>query len=264
MRNVREVDCYRAGVAFPQHQYKALRGKIAVFPFQDFRQIVISRDSIHQHTALAFGVGQLDNGDSQSRFNSGALLLPLLQRNAPVTKLPYCNAGIVLVAALAEQIGRHPRMVYEADTLKLVFRCSSAKGIEQERQQCQTSNKQIGCYSVFHCGLENGGNQLDVLHLFTQCGLLCGNVHSANKKKHKEEKLDRKIGGTAKLTKEVMPIGAALDFFLIFSCHGKAPPSAVYPCGTPSRSRYAAGKPATSPAQSVGPPYTVRPKRYWR
>ena len=33
-----------------------------------------------------------------------------------------------------------------------------AKGIEQERQQCQTSNKQIGCYSVFHCGLENGGN----------------------------------------------------------------------------------------------------------
>ena len=65
---------------------------------------------------------------------------------------------IPLVAALAEQIGRHPRVVYEADTLKLVFRRPSAKGIEQERQQCQTSNKQIGCYSVFHCGLENGGN----------------------------------------------------------------------------------------------------------
>ena len=52
-----------------------------------------------------------------------------------------------------------------------------------------------------------------MLHLFAQYGLLCGNVHSANKKKRKEEKLDRKIRGTAKLTKEVMPIGAALDFF---------------------------------------------------
>lgn len=53
-----------------------------------------------------------------------------------------------------------------------------------------------------------------MLHLFAQYGLLCGNVHSANKKKRMEEKLDRKIRGTAKLTKEVMPIGAALDFFL--------------------------------------------------
>ena len=57
MRNVREVDRHRAGIAFPQHQHKALRGKITVFPFQDFRQIVTSRDSIHQHTALALGVG---------------------------------------------------------------------------------------------------------------------------------------------------------------------------------------------------------------
>ena len=112
MWNVREVDCHRAGIAFPQHQHKTLRGKITVFPFQDFRQIVTSRDGIHQHTALALGVGQLDNGDSQRRFNSEALFVPLLQRNTLIAELPYRDAGVILVAALVKQIGRHPRMVY--------------------------------------------------------------------------------------------------------------------------------------------------------
>ena len=39
MRNVREVDRHRAGIAFPQRQHKAVRRKIAVFPFQHLRQI---------------------------------------------------------------------------------------------------------------------------------------------------------------------------------------------------------------------------------
>ena len=112
MRNVREVDRHRAGIAFPQHQHKALRGKITVFPFQDFRQIVTSRDSIHQHTALALGVGQLDDSDSQRRFNGKALLLPLLDRDALIAELPHRNAGIILITAFAEQVGRHSRMVY--------------------------------------------------------------------------------------------------------------------------------------------------------
>ena len=107
-----KIDRYRAGVAFPQHQHKALRRKIAVLPLHHFRQIISGRNSIHQHTALALSVGQLDNGDSQRRFNGKAFLVPLLQRNALILKLPYRNAGIILVAVLAEQIGRHPRIVY--------------------------------------------------------------------------------------------------------------------------------------------------------
>ena len=103
---MREVDCYRAGIAFPQHQHKTLRGKIAVFPFQNFRQIVISRDRIHQHTTPALGVGQLDNGDSQRCFNGKSFLFPFLQRYALIAELPYRDAGIILIAALAEQIGR--------------------------------------------------------------------------------------------------------------------------------------------------------------
>ena len=58
--------------------------------------------TIHQHTAFALGVGQLDNGDSQRCFNGGAFLVPLLQRNALIAELPYRDARIVLVAALAE------------------------------------------------------------------------------------------------------------------------------------------------------------------
>ncbi len=45
-------------------------------------------------------------------------------------------------------------MVYEADTLKLVFCCLSAEGIEQEHQQRRSTYQQIGKQGVFHCGLE--------------------------------------------------------------------------------------------------------------
>ena len=103
---MREVDCHRAGIAFAQCQHKALRGKIAVFPFQNFRQIVTSRDSVHQHTALTLGISQLNNSDSQRRFDGRLSLLPFLQRDALISELPYRDARIVLVAVLAEQVGR--------------------------------------------------------------------------------------------------------------------------------------------------------------
>ena len=49
-------------------------------------------------------------------------------------------------------------MIGKADALQLVFCCLSAKGIEQERQQRRSAYQQLGGQSVFHCGLENGGN----------------------------------------------------------------------------------------------------------
>ena len=61
---------------------------------------------VDQHTAFALGVGQLDNGDPQRRFNGKALLLPFLERDALISELPYRDARIVLVAVLAEQVGR--------------------------------------------------------------------------------------------------------------------------------------------------------------
>ena len=39
---------------------------------------------------------------AQRRFNGWAFLVPLLQRNALIAELPYRDARIVLVAALAE------------------------------------------------------------------------------------------------------------------------------------------------------------------
>ena len=159
---MREVDRHRAGIAFPQHQHKALRGKITVFPFQDFRQIVTSRDSIHQHTALALGVGQLHDGKPQRRFNGRLSLLPLLQGNTVVPKLPHRNAGIILITAFAEQVGRHSRVVYQPDALKLVFCRPPAKGIEQERQQRRSARQQIGKQGVFHRGLEQRREQRSI------------------------------------------------------------------------------------------------------
>jgi len=61
---------------------------------------------------LSSGISQLNNGDSQRRFNGNALILPFLQGNALVAELPYRDAGVILVAALVKQIGRHPCMVY--------------------------------------------------------------------------------------------------------------------------------------------------------
>ena len=58
MRNVREVDRHRASIAFPQHQHKAL---IAVFPFQNFRQIVTSRNSIEDRVELCIAQDDEDH-----------------------------------------------------------------------------------------------------------------------------------------------------------------------------------------------------------
>ena len=79
-----------------------------------------------------------------------------------IAELPYRDAGIVFVAALAEQIGRHSRVVYETDTLKLVFRRPSAEGIEQEHQQHRSTRQQIGKQGVFHRGLEQRREQRDI------------------------------------------------------------------------------------------------------
>ena len=99
---------------------------------------------------------------SQRRFDGWAFLLPFLQRNTLIAELPHRDTGIILVTMLAEQIRRHPRMVYEADTLKLVFRRPSAEGIEQEHQQHRSTRQQIGKQGVFHRGLEQRREQRDI------------------------------------------------------------------------------------------------------
>ena len=53
-------------------------------------------------------------------------------------------------------------MVYEADTLKLVFRRPSAEGIEQEHRQRRSARQQIGGQGVFHRGLEQRREQRDI------------------------------------------------------------------------------------------------------
>lgn len=49
---------------------------------------------------------QLNNGDSQRRFNGKAFLLPFLQRDALVAKLPYRDAGgsMVTMVTLATSL----------------------------------------------------------------------------------------------------------------------------------------------------------------
>ena len=134
MGNVREVDRHGAGIPLAKHQHRTFAGKAAVIPTQHLRQFLSGGNGIYQHAALAPGVCQLDNVYPQRRLNGGAFFLPFINRNAPVIKLPYRNAGIAAVAAFVEQIRRYTGVVHETDALKPVPCHPPPYWIEQQRR----------------------------------------------------------------------------------------------------------------------------------
>lgn len=134
MGNVCKVDRHGPGIPLAQHQHRTFAGKAAVIPTQHLRQFLSGGNGIYQHAALAPGVCQLDNVYPQRRLNGGAFFLPFINRNAPVIKLPYRNAGIAAVAAFVEQIRRYTGVVHETDALKPVPCHPPPYWIEQQRR----------------------------------------------------------------------------------------------------------------------------------
>ena len=178
MGNVCKVDRHGPGIPLAQHQHKAFVGKAADIPTQYLRQILSGRNGIQQHAALALGVCQLNDGYPQRRLNGGTLFLPILERNAPVIKLPNRNAGILAVAALAEQIRRYTGVVHEADALKPVPCHPPPYWIEQQRR---AAKQQINSQSIPHKVLQRGD--------FNRC-LLCPKIDSDSKVQRSQYQLN--------------------------------------------------------------------------
>ena len=192
-------------------------------PFQNFRQVLSGGNGVDQHTAFALGVGQLHDGKPQRRFDSRLSLLPLLQGNTVVPKLPYRHAGIILLAALAEQVGRHSRMVYQPDALELVLRGPSAKGIEQEHRQCRSARQQIGGQGVFHRGLEQRREQRDIARQRAPRRLLDADIRSTHEVQRSQHQLYGKLRRSAQFLPQVTECISSLNLKLFILGHRECP-----------------------------------------
>ena len=118
-----------------------------------------------------------------------------------IAELPYRDAGIVFVAALAEQIGRHSRMVYQPDALELVLRGPSAKGIEQEHRQRRSARQQIGGQGVFHRGLEQRREQRDIARQHAPRRLLDADIRST----HEVQRSQCQLYGKTRCSAQFLP-----------------------------------------------------------
>ena len=100
MRNVREVDRHRAGIAFAQHQHKTLWGKIALLPEQHIRQLVCGRNSIDANGFPSCPPCKPGDDNMKCRFDGALLVLPLGKRDAAGVKLPNRQFRKLLVPCL--------------------------------------------------------------------------------------------------------------------------------------------------------------------
>ena len=117
MGDMGQIDRHRPQQALSQHQYKTLRGQVFVLPREDVRQSGPCRGGIEQDAALALAVPHFCNIQIQGGLYIRPLVLPLVQRDPPVVKLPNGDIGIIPVPPLAEQGGGHPRMIDKANAL---------------------------------------------------------------------------------------------------------------------------------------------------
>ena len=92
-------------------------------------------------------------------------------------------------------------MVYEADTLKLVFRRPSAEGIEQEHQQCRSAHQQIGKQGVFHRGLEQRRKQRDIARQRAPRRLLDEDIRST----HDVQRSQHQLYGKTRCSAQFLP-----------------------------------------------------------
>ena len=145
-----QVDGHRPQQAFSQHQHKAFRREIFVFPAKYFRQVNQSRNGVNQHPALAFSVSHLYDGNIQGCLNRCPVVLPFCEGNALISKLPDRYPGMRLVTLFAEQLRNHPGMIGKANTLQLAFCHPPAERIEQQVNQHRTAQQQINRECVGH------------------------------------------------------------------------------------------------------------------
>ena len=137
MGDVGEVHRHRPRQAFPQHQHKAVRGQIFVFPGEQGRKIALGGDGIDTDDFPPLRPCHFRYGDIQGRFNPGPLVLPLPQRYATGVKLPERQPGRVLVPLLAQEDRGLSGVVDKAHLLQALLCLPAAPGCSQEYQDGQ-------------------------------------------------------------------------------------------------------------------------------
>ena len=203
---------------FTQHQFKISLGKAAIFPFQQFRQVSLGRNSIKQDSAFTLAVFHFNNGNIQCRFNRRLLVLPNHQRNALTAELPYCNTVVFLIPVFAEQHRHHTGVIYKANALQLILGCFLPKGVHKQEHKYSTAKQQICGHTVFQHQFQYGGKQHHIITGRPDGALLAPYPNKSSKVQQEKNQFHRLVS-TEDTAEQISSFHSPFETEFLILCH---------------------------------------------